>query len=365
MRILMASMSLGIGGAETHIVELSKELARRGHTVFVASAGGSYVAELEKCGIKHYALPLNVKRPDRVLKSYFGLLFIIRRENIELIHSHARISSFIAGAAAKHCGIKFVTTCHGVYEITEFWRRLSNWGAYSLAVSYDIKQYLIKNYDFPRDNILLTINGIDTERFSPRLNPASEAIFDEFKLDTSCRHRVIYVSRIDVESGHIAFQLVHSAKKLLNKYADLEIVIIGSGTSFEALKREAAEVNRQLCAGCGREIITLCGARTDICEFLNLGNYESDGLIHTPNTFIGVSRSALEAMSSGLPTVLAGSQGALGLFDSSKLSSALDTNFCCRDCGSSSDELVFDELCAALSLSEADRDVYGMYNRSW
>ena len=38
-KILMITMGLGIGGAETHIVELSKELHRRGYDVIVASNG--------------------------------------------------------------------------------------------------------------------------------------------------------------------------------------------------------------------------------------------------------------------------------------------------------------------------------------
>ena len=36
-KILMITMGLDIGGAETHIVELSKELKRRGYDILVAS----------------------------------------------------------------------------------------------------------------------------------------------------------------------------------------------------------------------------------------------------------------------------------------------------------------------------------------
>ena len=46
MKILMATMGLDIGGAETHIVELSKELKNRGHQVAVVSNGGVYVPGL-------------------------------------------------------------------------------------------------------------------------------------------------------------------------------------------------------------------------------------------------------------------------------------------------------------------------------
>ena len=42
-KILMTTMGLDIGGAETHIVELAKELTKRGYDVSVASNGGVYV----------------------------------------------------------------------------------------------------------------------------------------------------------------------------------------------------------------------------------------------------------------------------------------------------------------------------------
>ena len=69
LRILIATMQLGIGGAETHIVELSKELHRRGYCVIVASNGGDYVKELEEAGIKHYRVPLQNKNPRNMAKA--------------------------------------------------------------------------------------------------------------------------------------------------------------------------------------------------------------------------------------------------------------------------------------------------------
>ena len=42
MKILMTTMSFDIGGAETHILELCRELSRRGHEVTVASKGGVF-----------------------------------------------------------------------------------------------------------------------------------------------------------------------------------------------------------------------------------------------------------------------------------------------------------------------------------
>ena len=59
MKILMATMGLDIGGAETHIVELSKALQGRGHQVVVVSNGGVYVPEITAAGIRHYNAPMH------------------------------------------------------------------------------------------------------------------------------------------------------------------------------------------------------------------------------------------------------------------------------------------------------------------
>lgn len=42
MNILLVTMSLGIGGVETHIAELAKELIKRGSNVCIAANEGIY-----------------------------------------------------------------------------------------------------------------------------------------------------------------------------------------------------------------------------------------------------------------------------------------------------------------------------------
>ena len=77
--ILMALMGLEIGGAETHVVELSKELHKQGHRIVVASNGGVYVKELTDLGIKHYSVPLNKRKIFKMIESYFMLRDIIKK----------------------------------------------------------------------------------------------------------------------------------------------------------------------------------------------------------------------------------------------------------------------------------------------
>ena len=102
MKILMATMSMGYGGAETHVLELSRELSRRGHTVYVASSGGVYEEELTKSGVFHVYAPLSSRSFSDIMKSKKILSALIERERFDIVHAHARIPAFICGNYKKN-----------------------------------------------------------------------------------------------------------------------------------------------------------------------------------------------------------------------------------------------------------------------
>ena len=58
MNILLVTMSMDIGGAETHILELAKALKKRENNVYVVSAGGKLVNELVDNDVEHIYAPL-------------------------------------------------------------------------------------------------------------------------------------------------------------------------------------------------------------------------------------------------------------------------------------------------------------------
>ena len=339
MKILMTTMSLGIGGAETHIVELAKALTERGNEVVVASNGGVFVGELDNVGIRHVSLPLHSKNPVSVLRSLGGLAKLIRTEQFDVVHAHARIPSFICGLLAKCMRYRFITTCHGVYNITPYWKLISNWGERALAVSCDIKQYLIENYGMNSDNIALTINGIDTERFH----------YDVADSGLTTKYRVVYVGRIDRESAHVAFQLTEAAAEIASAYPDAEIIIAGNGTALNELRELVEKTNREI----GKKVIKMAGAITDVNQLLSQGG-----------VFLGVSRSALEAMAAGMPVILSGSQGYIGVFGPEKLKIALETNFCCRGCIESTTDLIKNDIISLFEEDYSRKVMMGEYNRS-
>lgn len=339
-------MKLEIGGAETHIVELSRELKRRGHEVVVASNGGVFVEELNRNGIRHVKLPLHTKRLSSVIRSYLGLKKLIAEEKFDIVHAHARIPAFICGYICSKYKIRFITSAHWVFKVNFIWRRIADWGERSVAVSYDIKQYLIENYGVCSDNISVTINGIDTEKFSTETD--ASAFIKEYNLEPSAR-RVVCVSRIDRDRSLAPILLCKAAPELKKRFPELEIVIVGAGDDYERLRIAAAEAN----ASSDKPFITLCGARTDI-----------NSAIASGEIFVGVSRAALEAMAAEKPCVIAGNEGYIGIFDQNKLGIAFDTNFCCRGCEQTTSELLLRDVSALLEAKNETLAELGAYNRS-
>ena len=84
---------------------------------------------------------------------------VIKKEQPDVVHAHARIPGFLCGRLQRSMGFPFVTSCHGVYQVSGALRLLSNWGDRTLAVSEDIRDYLIHQYNIPPQHITLTING--------------------------------------------------------------------------------------------------------------------------------------------------------------------------------------------------------------
>ncbi|KXZ40511.1 Glycosyltransferase involved in cell wall bisynthesis [Alkalithermobacter thermoalcaliphilus JW-YL-7 = DSM 7308] len=311
-KILLALMGLNIGGAETHVVELAKGLKKEGFDVIVVSNGGVYEKELKESFIKHYNVPLHNKNPINMIKSYILLKKIIKKEKIDLVHAHARIPGFICGILHKKMNFPFVTTAHWVFTTKYGLKYITNWGQKTIAVSEDIKRYLIDNYNINEKDIKVTINGIDTDKFSSDIDTSD--IINEFNLKKDSI-KIVYISRLDKDRADVAFDLVDIAKELSCEINNLEIIIVGSGNVFDKLKEKVENINKSL----GREVIKLAGARSDVNKFVAIAD-----------VFIGVSRSALEAMSAQKCVILAGNEGYIGVLDKQKLDSAIESNFTCR-----------------------------------
>ncbi|MDR1914127.1 MAG: polysaccharide pyruvyl transferase CsaB, partial [Clostridiales bacterium] len=126
-------------------------------------------------------------------------------------------------------------------------------------------------------------------------------------------------------------------------------IIVGDGDDSESVFRAARKKNEEA----GIEYINPVGRRTDVNQFLLIGYI-----------FVGISRAALEAMSIGLPVILAGAPGYIGIFDESKLQIGISTNFTCRSCAEVDTALLVKDMSQLLNFPPSKLKKMGAYCRS-
>lgn len=344
MKILMTLMGLNIGGAETHVVELAKELHKQGHTVLVASNGGVYEEALAQVGIRHVQIPMHQRSTGHMIRSLKLLKALILEEKPDLVHAHARIPAFLCGILHRKMGFPFITSAHWVFQVTPLLRLMTDWGQRTVAVSEDIKTYLMQNYQVPRDQIHVTINGIDTEQFAP--GPRDAALARALGIGSG--PVIGTVSRLDESRELAARELIGLMPRLLEQVPDAQLLVVGGGNQEQALRRQAEEVNRLA----GRNAVIMTGPRTDIARLVSLSDI-----------FVGVSRAALEAMAAEKPTLLAGNEGYIGTFGPEVLALAQESNFCCRGCDPISRPQLLGDLLTLLRMDQPQRSELGRFGR--
>ncbi|MCL2528398.1 MAG: polysaccharide pyruvyl transferase CsaB [Defluviitaleaceae bacterium] len=343
-KILMTLMGMEIGGAETHVLELSKTLQHMGLDVHVVSNGGVYVKELEECGIKHYRVPLHNKQFINVFSSYKAIRKIIVENNIRLVHAHARIPAFICGLLQRRLDFQLVTTVHGEFSVAFPFNRLSNWGDRVFAVSQDLKDYLLTHYKVDEEDISLTVNGIDTNKFSPNTDP--EGLVEELGLWPDTK-KIVSISRLDYPISLPAHALIKAAEDLAKDWP-IEIVIVGDGDDFEAVKASAEEVNKNV----GYKLIHITGQRTDVNRFLSIADI-----------FVNAARASLEAMSAACPVILAGGAGYMGILSKENIDAAIKTNFTCRGYEEVTGPKLAADIVKLLAMTDAEKAALGVMGR--
>ncbi len=325
--IMFIINTMRLGGSESYVLSLAKELKQRGHKIVVLSSGGELVEELTRTGILHYtvsipkhgshstkpvvkhdlytlsvmaSLLMKMKRvvfrrkpwkiSYKLLASLTQLRKIIRENGIDIINSQQPGPTLLAYLASKLTHVPFVITVHGISQ-DGFppigLRFMRNKFGRIIVISEEIKEHLTKNYGIDEGEIALIHNGVDLASFYPPLNNVAQNISGDGGL-----RRVVHIGG---SAGRVSNSVMEAAILVVQQVPDVEFVLLESGTKANVLARE---INQQV----GREVVKMAGFTKDIIKIIN-----------TSQVVIAVGRSALEAMACGKPVVIAGHRtGPLG-----------------------------------------------------
>ena len=170
MRVVHVVQSLALGGQEMLIVQLSRELLRRGHEVGVValSPGGELSGELRALGARVNELGRREGFDPRL----FGALGVaLGRWRPAVVHTH-NASPLIYGApVARLLGARVVHTKHGVGETSARTRLLlratARLPAAWVCVSEETAQLAVAREGAPSVRTVVLRNGVDVAAFAP------------------------------------------------------------------------------------------------------------------------------------------------------------------------------------------------------
>ena len=331
LKILLATTGLDIGGAETHVTELAKQLKKMGHIPVIISSGGIYEEELEDYDIEHIKSPLDSKSIKDVLVSSSLLYKAVKEHNIDVIHAHGRIAALISKIVSMYLKVSFMTTAHALFDYKLPFRYLTFWGDEVIAVSEDVKQHLMNYFGVAERKITVIPNGISEKKFNPNIEYPNA--LEELGLKHNSK-KIVYISRITSTLAELAKIVIEAGLILNEKTVDAEIVIVGDGDQFSHIENVAKEANKK------NDVIRILGKRVDIAKILSIAD-----------VVIGPGRTALEAMAMGKPVVIAGGEGYAGLINASNYELIKETNFTGRGVGRlSSAQQLYRELLSVFEL---------------
>lgn len=314
--VVLATMSLGLGGAETHVVSLATRLKRRGWHVIVASAGGYQVRELDQELIPHVEIPLDSRSLLKMKESFVRLSNLVQRERIGLIHAHARIPGFLSGMVARKFRIPLVMTYHFPFKSGFPWKFFSPPGDATIAVSEDIRRYIDREFGIPAESTVVIPNGIDTALFHPPSAEEVEASRNLLGLSAADGPVFSYASRLTPELAAAAVAAIQAVGILAKGVPGISLLVAGDGAHLPAVEAEATKINSSL----GRKAVHV------------LGLVENMPPVYWASTLVvGMSRVALEAMACAKPVIIAGPGGVTGPVEDKTLPFLASRNFTSRD----------------------------------
>lgn len=171
MNILQVVPEMSAGGVERTAIEIAQALTDAGHTAHVASAGGRLEGELAAAGGILHTLPMATKNPVKLRGNTRALIKLIKDHKIDLVHARSRAPAWSAHAAARACGVPFVTTYHGIYNAKSKLKRRYNAimtkGDIIIANSEFTREHIMAEHHMNGNNIVVVPRGVDMARFDP------------------------------------------------------------------------------------------------------------------------------------------------------------------------------------------------------
>jgi glycosyltransferase involved in cell wall biosynthesis len=293
IRVLHIISDTNIGGAGRLLLNFLAHYDRSRLQVYVLCPAGSLLEDLCAAvpGVTTMALPElppdESFAPGRLWKEIPAIIRVIRKYNVNVVHTHASFAGRLAARLAG--GACVIYTRHrldaeGAGVRSRLLNLVNNYTSDSVvAVSRAVRSDLIRQ-GVDKRKIALIYNGIDLSRFHPPGYPGGAGA------SPAARVPVIgLIGRLEPEKGHHCF--LDAARLLLTQHGGCRFWIVGAGSLQQELRDYAEKL------GIASQVEFL-GLRDDIPALL-----AQMTVVAQPSLNEAFSLSLVEAMSMGKPCV--------------------------------------------------------------
>ncbi|OJJ45819.1 hypothetical protein ASPZODRAFT_68585 [Penicilliopsis zonata CBS 506.65] len=241
------------GGVESHIYQLSTKLIDRGHKVIIIThqyEGRTGVRYLTN-GLKVYHVPFFVIYRETTMPTVFSFFPIFRniviREQIQIVHGHASLSSFcIEGILhARTMGLRTVFTDHSLFGFADAASILTNKLLkfclsdvdHVICVSHTCKENTVLRASLDPLMVSVIPNAVVAENFQPLsytphsnyrvpgVPPDRRAVPPQIGPDDTIT--IVVISRLFYNKG--TDLLIAAIPRILASHRNVRFVIAGSG----------------------------------------------------------------------------------------------------------------------------------------
>lgn len=288
----------GPGGAETVVFQLAEELRARGHGVVPvgpAQGVGWLGQKFRAAGFQPETF-VEGRPPD--LRLIRHLSRMLRRREVDVVHSHEFSCSVYGAAAARLIGVPHVVTMHGHPTMTQAWRRrvAVRWAfrnsAANVAVSQATKRQLDRDLGLAPGVLRVVHNGIP---FRPG---APEPVRREFGLREG-EVLILAVGNLDARKGHIFLLEALAQLEAAGTRVPWRLAIAGGRGGPERPRLEAFAAQHGLA-----ERVHILGQREDIPDLQAAAD-----VFAMPSLWEGLPLALLEAMLGGTAIVASETSG--------------------------------------------------------
>src|SRR6185369_11479416 len=224
MKILQVCSATEMGGGEVHVVGLVRELANRGHAIYLAVRPDSPLrGALAGVIASWHEMPL---RNSLDLQSARAIAAIVDSHGIDIVHAHMGRDYLVAALAHKQTNrARLVLTRHHYLPLKR--NALYRWMLGDvdavIAVSDSVRESVIERLALLSERVHTVPNWIDPERFKPIEREAARAMFRlKANIVVAC------IGQVTAAKGQEEF--VRAAATVVRMRSDTEFLIVGEET---------------------------------------------------------------------------------------------------------------------------------------